>query len=148
VTSDPSDFDAAAGFRSVPGAPAGEAAAGRSQQQLRDLVNDYYHGLVTAESYREQRGRLLDSLGDADADADADADGWDDTTQKLERLRLDLGAEVAAGADTRSAPGMTAAPEQDVLSVPRSGRGLWLVAAIGGLVIAALGYWIAIAWFS
>lgn len=107
-------------------------------QRLRDLVNDYYHGLLTAESYREQRGRLLDSLGDADAD------GWDDTTQKLQRLRLDLGTEVATGADARSARGTTAESEQEVLSVPRSGRGLWLVAAVGALVIAALGYWIAI----
>ena len=29
---------------------------------LEQLVGDYYHGLLTYESYREQRSRLLDSL--------------------------------------------------------------------------------------
>ena len=35
----------------------------RDGERLRQLVNDYYHGLLTEESYREQRGSLLDNLG-------------------------------------------------------------------------------------
>ena len=32
-------------------------------KKLRVLVNDYYHGLITLESYREQRAELLDNIG-------------------------------------------------------------------------------------
>jgi formylglycine-generating enzyme required for sulfatase activity len=32
-------------------------------RKLRDLVNDFYHGLITLESYREQRAELLDNIG-------------------------------------------------------------------------------------
>jgi formylglycine-generating enzyme required for sulfatase activity len=32
-------------------------------KRLRQLVSDYYHGLVTNESYREQRAILLDNIG-------------------------------------------------------------------------------------
>lgn len=38
-------------------------------ERLRVLVNDYYHGLVTFDSYRAQRGRLLDNLERTDAAA-------------------------------------------------------------------------------
>ena len=32
-------------------------------KRLRQLVSDYYHGLVTSDSYREQRAFLLDNIG-------------------------------------------------------------------------------------
>lgn len=35
----------------------------RESAQLRQLVNDYYHGLLTAESYRSRRASLLDNIG-------------------------------------------------------------------------------------
>ncbi len=34
----------------------------RFAARLRELINDYYHGLLTVESYREQRAALLDTL--------------------------------------------------------------------------------------
>jgi formylglycine-generating enzyme required for sulfatase activity len=37
--------------------------ARREARKLRELVNDYYHGLITLESYREQRAELLDNIG-------------------------------------------------------------------------------------
>ena len=33
-------------------------------KRLRELVSDYYHGLITPESYRQQRAKLLDSIGE------------------------------------------------------------------------------------
>ena len=35
----------------------------RDADRLRQMVNDYYHGLLTEDSYREQRAGLLDNLG-------------------------------------------------------------------------------------
>ncbi len=32
-------------------------------RRLRELVSDYYHGLITPESYRQQRAELLDNIG-------------------------------------------------------------------------------------
>lgn len=32
-------------------------------ERLRQMVNDYYHGLLTEDSYREQRAQLLDNIG-------------------------------------------------------------------------------------
>ncbi len=37
--------------------------------RLNELVEDYYHGLLTFESYREQRGRFLDELDTAAVEA-------------------------------------------------------------------------------
>ena len=35
----------------------------RDTERLRQMVTDYYHGLLTEDSYREQRAGLLDNLG-------------------------------------------------------------------------------------
>jgi hypothetical protein len=31
--------------------------------RLRQLVGDYYHGLISLDSYRQQRADLLDNIG-------------------------------------------------------------------------------------
>jgi len=35
----------------------------QDSERLRQLVSDYYHGLITQDSYREQRAKLLDNIG-------------------------------------------------------------------------------------
>ncbi len=35
----------------------------QESERLRQMVNDYYHGLLTEDSYREQRAQLLDNIG-------------------------------------------------------------------------------------
>jgi formylglycine-generating enzyme required for sulfatase activity len=35
----------------------------QDSKRLRQLVSDYYHGLITQDSYREQRKTLLDNIG-------------------------------------------------------------------------------------
>ena len=35
----------------------------QDSERLRQLVGDYYHGLITLDSYREQRAELLDNIG-------------------------------------------------------------------------------------
>ena len=35
----------------------------QDSERLRQLVGDYYHGLITPDSYREQRAELLDNIG-------------------------------------------------------------------------------------
>jgi len=35
----------------------------QNRDRLRQLVGDYYHGLITLDSYREQRAELLDNIG-------------------------------------------------------------------------------------
>jgi len=47
-------------------------------ERLRQLVSDYYHGLITPESYREQRAELLDNIG---AEIDGPSDITTDRTQ-------------------------------------------------------------------
>lgn len=44
----------------------------KERERLRQLVSDYYHGLVTDESYREQRALLLDNLGKETGDVSED----------------------------------------------------------------------------
>lgn len=55
-------------------------------ERLQELVNDYYHGLLTYESYRAQRGRFLDML------ASGEFDEWEDETRQ--RKQTALAAEV------------------------------------------------------
>ncbi len=43
----------------------------QESERLRQLVSDYYHGLITAESYRDRRAILLDNIG-ADIGEQAD----------------------------------------------------------------------------
>jgi formylglycine-generating enzyme required for sulfatase activity len=42
-------------------------------ERLRQLVSDYYNGLVTAESYRQQRTQLLDNVGQPGVEPDTTA---------------------------------------------------------------------------
>ena len=42
-----------------------------ASERLRQLVGDYYHGLITPDSYREQRAELLDNIG-AEIDESSD----------------------------------------------------------------------------
>ena len=44
-----------------------------ASERLRELVHDYYHGLLTFESYRQQRAQLLDGLDDAETEDDRTA---------------------------------------------------------------------------
>ncbi len=44
----------------------------RERDKLRQLVSDYYHGLVSDKSYREQRAQLLDNLGKETDDVSED----------------------------------------------------------------------------
>ena len=88
----------------------------RESAQLRQLVSDYYHGLITAESYREQRASLLDNIGSA-AGIEADV--------TKPRARSDTPAREHAPTVAAAAPaGRTSA-----------GSGKWI---IGVVVIAGL----------
>ena len=40
----------------------------KDSKRLRQLVSDYYHGLITQDSYREQRTKLLDNIGAANGE--------------------------------------------------------------------------------
>ena len=52
----------------------------RFAARLRELINDYYHGLLTVESYREQRAALLDTLDAPPSEAREVAEELEDPT--------------------------------------------------------------------
>jgi len=55
----------------------------QDSERLRQLVGDYYHGLITPESYREQRAELLDNLGtEIDEPSDITADRTQPSQEK------------------------------------------------------------------
>ncbi len=88
------------------------------RDQLRQLVSDYYHGLITDESYREQRATLLDNIGSTSA---ADSD----TTAR----RPEVSKPAAREAAVKSA----AAPKQE-RTFP-----IKLVAGIATLIVVVAG---------
>jgi formylglycine-generating enzyme required for sulfatase activity len=101
-------------------------------ERLRILVSDYYHGLVTFDSYREQRGQLLDALG---------------TPPRAEAKPAAVTKPVAPErSETRPRivppPPPAAVPQPAPRSAPRFGviaAGLALVAAIGAVAYLQLG---------
>jgi len=64
------------------------------RDRLRQIVNDYYHGLMTAESYRRERTALLDNIGSRPLDQA-------DTTATRPQV-LDEGPEIGDSPTTES----------------------------------------------
>ena len=90
--------------------------------RLRELVNDFYHGLITPESYRQQRAELLDNIGSPVEDH------LEITTKAQQRRQSD--------ADPGSTPSPRAADSSSVTQRP---RGLVIAGvAILGVGIAAV----------
>lgn len=85
--------------------------------RLRQLVGDYYHGLISPESYREQRTQLLDNIG---AQVDEQSDTI--TNQKIPSAK-------------KSPPASGSAPARSGASASGASKGLIIVAAIIGFVI-------------
>ena len=101
----------------------------RFAARLRELINDYYHGLLTVESYREQRAALLDTL-------DAPPSEAREVTEELEDPTVPVAVTPVAPstpADDSAVPVATVGP--------RSGEG-WLgrlaVAGIVGVGLATV----------
>jgi formylglycine-generating enzyme required for sulfatase activity len=98
--------------------------------RLRTLVGDYYHGLLTFESYREQRAKLLDEL-----QTGAPEVASKESPAEASRPRAPTKAPVPERA--AAAPAVSALPTQD--SAPRrSSRMLTLAAAAGVALIAVV----------
>jgi len=89
---------------------------GPDNKQLRELVNDHYHGLITPESYRQQRAELLDNLGRSVA---GDATAAPKTPQRAPRTPDENTRRKSNG----------------VSSVLQNTRGL----AIGGVAVIGVG---------
>jgi len=90
--------------------------------RLRQLVGDYYHGLISPDSYRQQRADLLDNIG-AQVDEQSDP-----TTNERESSA----AEVSPARE--SAPTNSGAPA----STSGSRKGLIVAASIAGIVVVGL----------
>lgn len=123
--------------------------AGEINSTLKQLVSDYYHGLMTFESYREQRGRLLDELDELDdARPEAADESVNDDTAPARKLHSGTTAQVASPRSDARAPALVAADAE--LAAPahaghaRRGRGIALVlglVAVAGAVSFGLLQW-------
>jgi len=87
--------------------------------RLRQLVSDYYHGLITPDSYRQQRADLLDNIG-------AQVDEQSDT---ITNRRKPTEAEVSPAEE--SAKPRPAVPE----SASGKKRGVIIASIIAGIVV-------------
>jgi len=95
------------------------------RDRLRQLVSDYYHGLVTQESYREQRALLLDNIGE---------DTGDEPEETATRPRADKRA-----ADSPAEPPKTEKKEKSASSgIVRVLAGIVVVAGIAGAAFLLL----------
>ncbi|HZF29685.1 MAG TPA: SUMF1/EgtB/PvdO family nonheme iron enzyme [Gammaproteobacteria bacterium] len=101
-------------------------------EQLRAVVNEYYHGLVSFEGYRERRGRILDQLG-APAEKPAPEPAPAKTSDATQRP-----PPSAAAAPTPAAAKPAGEPARPVAASP----GLrWVaVGAVGIVVLAGIGF--------
>jgi formylglycine-generating enzyme required for sulfatase activity len=90
--------------------------------RLRQLVGDYYHGLISLDSYRQQRAELLDNIG-------AQVDEQSDTRTNKKKNSV---AEAASAA--KPAPASSGVPG----SASGSRKSGIIAASIAGIVIVGL----------
>lgn len=94
-------------------------------ERLRQLVGDHYHGLISTESYRDQRAELLDDIGDQ----------VDERSATITKRQLSKAAEGSPEAG----PGARDTATSTSGAAPKKG----LTIALAMVGIAAAGYLVA-----
>lgn len=104
--------------------------------RLRDLVDDYYHGLIDVDSYRSERGRLLDALLAVRDESPQPRD--DDVTapQTTRKQRVEAVPFPQPHVDPRQPPAPRAVPARRGLPVLPMASGVVVV------LVASLAAWL------